>query len=331
MNNCYSEALKLDVSILEALLRRNRCSHAKAKYFQRTSMALRAILRSNVIDLMPAITEWKKQHLLLMNDKNNPKKRQRTDGSVLFWDKNSLQKELDDPSIPAQIQVTLRKDLPEILSRIEFASQPLFLEICRGYFLPFCTICLAALARIRTVLMRMAHQVMNVLESVEGNVQVATLLKDMDMTALRAQFTEPANIRKEASSELKPKPEGAQNTRPIMELDDETAKEAHAAIQAEAKGNNDDDDIGQAVLSIDASDEPTAAFGGDKSKALIASGTIEGKTSAKDKDTRAKKRKKDGEQLTLKKQKKRSSKDALNSKKETKGRQNKDFFDDLFD
>lgn len=337
MNSCYGEALKLDVSILEALLRRNRCSHGKAKYFQRTSMALRAILRANVIDLVSTVTEWKKQHLLLRNDNDNAmkKKRQRTNDSELLWDKTSLQKELDDPSrILTQIQATLSKEIPEILSRIEFASRPLFLEICRGYFLPFCTVCLAALARLRTLLLRMAHQVMTVLESSvlgENKGHVATLLQDMDMTALRAQLTETVSTSRHQnntigktgdSRELKPQStEGAQgDTQPIMERDDEMANEADATIQAEAIGN--DDDIGQAVLSLDASDEP---------KDLVAF-PKEGTTSAKaNKDTKNKKRKKDGEQHTLKKQKKKVSKDAVGSKKEKKVGKNKDFFDDLFD
>ena len=42
-------------------------------------------------------------------------------------------------------------------SRIQHASSALFIEISRGYFLPFCTVALAALARIRMVLRRIGR------------------------------------------------------------------------------------------------------------------------------------------------------------------------------
>ena len=55
----YTEALKLEVSILEATLQRSRCGHQKAKYFQRTSMALRAILKTDLVDLYDTAESWK--------------------------------------------------------------------------------------------------------------------------------------------------------------------------------------------------------------------------------------------------------------------------------
>lgn len=43
--------------------------------------------------------------------------------------------------------------IQEILSRIHHASRALFLEVSRGFFLPFCTVMLSALARIRAMLL----------------------------------------------------------------------------------------------------------------------------------------------------------------------------------
>jgi hypothetical protein len=42
--------------------------------------------------------------------------------------------------------------VPEILSRIQHASKSLFIEVSRGFFLPFCTVALSSLARIRSLL-----------------------------------------------------------------------------------------------------------------------------------------------------------------------------------
>ena len=42
--------------------------------------------------------------------------------------------------------------IQEIISRIYHASTPLFLEISRGFFVPFCTVALSSLARIRSMI-----------------------------------------------------------------------------------------------------------------------------------------------------------------------------------
>ena len=43
--------------------------------------------------------------------------------------------------------------VPEILSRIRHSSLALIKEVSRGFFLPFCTVALAALARVRCIVM----------------------------------------------------------------------------------------------------------------------------------------------------------------------------------
>jgi hypothetical protein len=42
--------------------------------------------------------------------------------------------------------------IQEIISRIQHASTPLFLEISRGFFVPFCTVALSSLARVRSMI-----------------------------------------------------------------------------------------------------------------------------------------------------------------------------------
>ena len=53
-----------------------------------------------------------------------------------------------------------RDHLGECLSRIQHAAIALFAETSRGYFLPFCTVALSCLARIRVLLMRIGRQQM---------------------------------------------------------------------------------------------------------------------------------------------------------------------------
>ena len=229
----YNDALKLEVSILEALLQRNRCSQSKAKYFQRSSMALRAIHRSQVVDLSLTAASWK---IAILDRKKEQTakthKSKRKLGETEMWDLSSIQKEsaaskqsnnnsdsnslLDEAATKTlqQLQNTLQAHIPEIISRIEFASQPLLLEISRGFFLPFCTMALGALARIRVLLMRLGHQVLDAVQDVQqeiictktilSNHQKAAaktskddtaiisqlFLSAQEMAALRSQFTE---------------------------------------------------------------------------------------------------------------------------------------------
>ena len=46
----------------------------------------------------------------------------------------------------------------EVLSRILYAAEGLYTELSRGYFVPFCTAALAAISRIRALLMRMGRE-----------------------------------------------------------------------------------------------------------------------------------------------------------------------------
>ena len=48
--------------------------------------------------------------------------------------------------------------VPEVLSRILYAAEGLYTELSRGYFVPFCTAALAAISRIRALLMRMGRE-----------------------------------------------------------------------------------------------------------------------------------------------------------------------------
>jgi hypothetical protein len=52
----------------------------------------------------------------------------------------------------------LTKQIPEILSRILHASSTLYTELSRGYFVPLCTVSLACISRIRTLLIQLCKE-----------------------------------------------------------------------------------------------------------------------------------------------------------------------------
>jgi hypothetical protein len=94
--------------------------------------------------------------------KTTQKKRQE-----IFWEFTSASKrstesnETDDfAKALASIRQRLAEGLPECLSRLDYASEALLLEIARGFFLPLCSIAIAAVARIRLLLQNLACQIL---------------------------------------------------------------------------------------------------------------------------------------------------------------------------
>lgn len=171
------EGLLLDVSILDSLLKRHRCSHGRTIHFRRMSMALNRLIRrerdgsgahrklvvvadmvSRLDKLQNSISEYNQEQ----KNKSSSKKRPHNEAEEK-WDLQSLKKTIaaNIPPSPTQLKIKDFEELtrfwtghiPEILSRIQHASKSLFIEVGRGFFLPFCTVALGALARIRSLLM----------------------------------------------------------------------------------------------------------------------------------------------------------------------------------
>ena len=67
-----------------------------------------------------------------------------------------------------------------MLSRILYAAEGLYTELSRGYFVPFCTVALAAISRIRALLMRMGR---------EGCVDLGRVLTSIDSVLEEADGT----------------------------------------------------------------------------------------------------------------------------------------------
>jgi hypothetical protein len=163
------QALSLDLSVLEALLQQHRCSHGRAKYFSRISMTLRSIQRYNFSDIPSQLTMLEKE----VNTLSQQRKRKQRRNEEEAWE---LKKTTKDPVLVhleqqlSNLQQTLCEHLPQVLSRIQHASAALFKEVSRGFFLPFCTVALAALARTRMLLRRLGRLALVDLNQLKGAI-----------------------------------------------------------------------------------------------------------------------------------------------------------------
>mmetsp|Transcript_57285 Transcript_57285/g.166209 ORF Transcript_57285/g.166209 Transcript_57285/m.166209 type:complete len:399 (+) Transcript_57285:429-1625(+) len=167
MTETYSsnllQALQLDLDILEALLRKHRCSHGRTLYFRRMSMAHKAIVRYCIMTAPVKLQEL--QHEI--SEQSQPRKR-RLAQEQEQWDSRAKDTP-KKPTIKEQVQAlqtALLDGIAECTSRIDHASQPLFLEVSRGFFLPFCTVALAALARLRAILLKLGKHCLSQLQDV---------------------------------------------------------------------------------------------------------------------------------------------------------------------
>lgn len=144
----HDEALSLEMSILQALLQRNRCSHGRTLYYKRLSMALRALQR--LLEKDQAL-ETRLTRLQEQQQTKQTRKRQEE------W--TLLELEQGNPDEVALLeqawsdwQMSLTVNLSQVVSRIQHAAEALWVEVARGFFLPWCTVALGALGRLRVLL-----------------------------------------------------------------------------------------------------------------------------------------------------------------------------------
>ena len=145
MTSSLQDALILDRSILFSMLQRNRCAHGRTLYFQRMEMVLKALSRSRIETLNERMAAAKRLQ-------------QKTKRERLEWTMESLAKKDPYMTEMEEISDVLTIRLPDIISRIEFAASALFYELGRGFFMPFNTIAIGSLARIRIVVMKLGRQ-----------------------------------------------------------------------------------------------------------------------------------------------------------------------------
>mmetsp|Transcript_7093 Transcript_7093/g.10751 ORF Transcript_7093/g.10751 Transcript_7093/m.10751 type:complete len:286 (-) Transcript_7093:94-951(-) len=143
------DALKLDIAILEALTTRNRTNHGRTIYYKRMEMVLQCSRRCKLLEFAPIL----KSHIQQSTKKN------------VEWDSNS-----DFENQKLYLKHTLRASFPELLSRIEYAARAFFTEIERGFFLNYCTVALAALARIRILVQHLGREATMELQKIGLNL-----------------------------------------------------------------------------------------------------------------------------------------------------------------
>ena len=199
------EGLALDVSILDALLKRHRCSHGRTIYFRRMSMTLNRLLQREKDNprkskRMIAITEMAyrlntlKETISERNkDQNLKGRKRRHNKDEEKWDLQSLKKASSTVALSSpkkQIADELKMlinfwtgNMPEVLSRIQHASKALFIEVSRGFFLPFCTVALSALARIRSLVMEIGLRGLTSIRSLSE--EALQVLPENDAQTLR--------------------------------------------------------------------------------------------------------------------------------------------------
>eukprot|EP00536_Pseudo-nitzschia_multiseries_P004764 jgi/Psemu1/10798/gm1.10798_g len=232
----YLEGLALETFVLEALLKRHRCSHGRTIYFRRMDMVRKRLTMTTtttnnnnnadrdgaerrsrsrtrptamvvVVDAvcrLEALQKDTNQYHREQNRKTASLKRRRQTEDDERWDlqtliqssksksnnnnNNNNNKQSTETTTPRKIANDLRDlvrvwtvALPELLSRIQHAGNALFKEASRGFFFPFCTTALSALARIRSFLMEIGARGLDKLKELEFS------LSDSDSDSTKQQ------------------------------------------------------------------------------------------------------------------------------------------------
>ena len=169
----FHDALALDASILHQILQRNRQQHFRAQYYRRLSMVLLALKRYNLLGLANLINTLQEEHERRVSSLERYKGVRKRKAGVRGKDAKIEEEEWTlSKGYKAQttqlsnfflikikeLHERLTVHLPEICSRISHAASALFTELSRGYFVPLCTSCLAAISRIRVILLQWGRQ-----------------------------------------------------------------------------------------------------------------------------------------------------------------------------
>ncbi|KAG7357515.1 hypothetical protein IV203_002203 [Nitzschia inconspicua] len=171
VSQTFLEGLSLDVSLLQSLLRRHRTSHGRTLYYRRMDMAVRCLQTTyNVVESTTRLETLTRtvRHQHHQRHQSRQKRKQRDMETDEEWtlrrdNNNNNNNNENDESLSFlwqefQALVSIyTKGIQEIVSRIIHASKALFLEVSRGFFLPFCTVALSALARIRAMVLHIGR------------------------------------------------------------------------------------------------------------------------------------------------------------------------------
>mmetsp|Transcript_11665 Transcript_11665/g.24033 ORF Transcript_11665/g.24033 Transcript_11665/m.24033 type:complete len:439 (-) Transcript_11665:681-1997(-) len=180
MPTAIAEALSLDVQVLTLLLRRNRAAQHRSRYYRRLAMMTKCLSRNGIDDgplffseLLRCEIRHEVDWIESMSDRDRRKRARGDEGrwaikksqsavppTTSLQDRSESSND-DESSFSTKILMlsqALTIHLPEVLSRILYAAEALYSELSRGYFVPFCTVAVASISRIRALLMRMGRE-----------------------------------------------------------------------------------------------------------------------------------------------------------------------------
>ena len=201
-----TNALRLDVFVLEGVVRTGQSSHGRAIYFRRIKMVLQAMKKHKVLDFPSRYCHERQQVVEMLSgrrDANQSEEQQEeTQNKVLKkkrkrkeeqWTVESIQstqqqqqqktdKNNDNnnnsPNGLVLAEIMVETVLPDIIARIEYACTSLFWELSRGFYLSQNSVCLAALARIRALLMEMGRWLIHDLLLLLPSASLSLALED---------------------------------------------------------------------------------------------------------------------------------------------------------
>ncbi|KAL3944632.1 MAG: hypothetical protein SGBAC_001292 [Bacillariaceae sp.] len=275
-----------------------------------------------------------------------PKKRRKEEEWSIYAEKSKEMANQKEELMQSwnELLQTVHEGFPEVISRIVHASKALMTEIQRGFFLPFCTVALAALARISCLHKRIGNWAISESQELfpqDGSIQKAVKLflekrasddeleRKFDYEALLASIGIASNKRFSTSRlEMDETSQDSEN--------DDKAKVSRQQLELD-----NENDIGESLVSMSATTTTkmtTEKRSRPKKKKIPASSVV-------DQNARMMDRLKTGD-TTSKGKKKPSAKrkdpspsggpsggDDKKSKKKKKKtkKKGKDFFDSLFE
>jgi hypothetical protein len=351
------QALSLDLSVLAALLKSHRYSHGRTLYYRRISMALKAIQRHELLDFWVQLESFETN----INQWSHQRKRKKQRKEEEQWDLKLRQKDEEQASLEQEfdhlLNETLSLQFPELVSRIQHASVALFMEVNRGFFLPFCTVALSALARVRVLILQIGrmgltrlHEILQSNEPAEfirfpqdtfEKAMEAFLETDKKETKIRKQtkyqilssigMTVRRPTRKEGN-QSEEREHSTEDEKPDMDTSptgDATIDRAEDDPSSKSATSVVDDDIGES-MAFGHSEATKAPIGNDLKETKVNPPKADPldrnmeivasfKKKEKNKEKEKSKKRKETQPPKEKKKKKKSNK--------TKG----DFFDNLFD
>jgi hypothetical protein len=178
VSTAFLEGLALDVSILESLLKRHRTSHGRTLYYRRMAMAFKSVQSTyNILGAVMRLEALQKEGNQYVQEEQRKKRRNKKkqkDEEQWSLEKPTTSKEDSKwTEIDTEMEALMHTwtlGIREIISRIHHASRALFLEISRGFFLPFCTVGVSALARIRSMLLEIGRRGLTKLKDIQSEL-----------------------------------------------------------------------------------------------------------------------------------------------------------------